>query len=114
MSDSSKNSQSANSLSSKSMHRKPPLPSTLGSISAKAFKHMVPYKSLSQQSGPTAKVAFFILKVAALEAVRRFSKARCSFIWKTIQSLQILCYPPIKWISRWKPFGMLVEGVQVG
>ncbi|KAG6535554.1 SEC14-like protein 5 [Zingiber officinale] len=112
MSDSSKNSQSANSLSSKSMHRKTPLPSTPGSILPKAFKHMVPYNSFSQRSGPTAKVAIFILKVAALEAVRRFAKARCSFIWKTIQSLQILCFPPIKWISRWKPFGMMVEGVQ--
>ncbi|KAL3518214.1 hypothetical protein ACH5RR_020803 [Cinchona calisaya] len=57
--------------------------------------------------------ASFLLKVAALEVVRRFSKARCPFLWSTLQALQVVCYPPFKWIQRWNPFRTLVKGVQM-
>lgn len=112
MSDSMKFSQSPNSHSPKNMPKKP-LVSSPASISPKALTHLVPYKLASQQRGPAGQIVFFFLKVAALETVRRFSRAQCPFVWKAIQSLQILCFPPFKWICRWTPFGMFVEGVQV-
>ncbi|KAF3453868.1 hypothetical protein FNV43_RR04309 [Rhamnella rubrinervis] len=58
-------------------------------------------------------VALFILKVAALETVRRFSRAKCPFAWRSIQALQILCYPPFKWIQRVASFRSLAKGVQM-
>ncbi|PON85603.1 hypothetical protein TorRG33x02_186050 [Trema orientale] len=64
-------------------------------------------------SGAVGHVAVFVLKVAALETVRRFSKAKCPFVWRGLQALQVLCYPPFKWIQRLAPFKGLVKGVQV-
>ncbi|XP_028191283.1 uncharacterized protein LOC114377090 isoform X1 [Glycine soja] len=58
-------------------------------------------------------ITFFLLKVAALEIIRRFSKRRCPCVWRGLQALQILCYPPFKWIQRWAPFKSLVDGMQV-
>lgn len=55
----------------------------------------------------------FLLKVGALEIVRRFSGATCPFVWSGIQALQVVCYPPLKWIERWAPFKGLVSGMQV-
>ena len=64
-------------------------------------------------SGAVGHVAVFVLKIAALETVRRVSKAKCPFVWRGIQALQVLCYPPFKWIQRLAPFKGLVKGVQV-
>lgn len=64
-------------------------------------------------SGAVGNTALFLLKVAALEAVRRFSMAKCPFAWHGLQTLQVLCYPPFKWIQRWAPFKSLVEGMQI-
>lgn len=58
-------------------------------------------------------VALFVLKLAALETVRRFSRAKCPFAWRSIQALQVLCYPPFKWIQRLAPFRSLAKGIQV-
>lgn len=58
-------------------------------------------------------VASFLIKAAALEVVRRFSKARCPFVWSALQALQVVCYPPFKWIERWNPFRALVKGMQM-
>ncbi|KAF5446973.1 hypothetical protein F2P56_032565 [Juglans regia] len=63
--------------------------------------------------GAVGHTALFLLKVAALETLRRFSKAKCPFAWRGLQTLQMLCYPPFKWIQRWAPFKGLVEGMQV-
>ncbi|KAG2673519.1 hypothetical protein I3760_13G095500 [Carya illinoinensis] len=63
--------------------------------------------------GAVGHAALFLLKVAALETLRRFSKAKCPFAWRGLQTLQMLCYPPFKWIQRWAPFKGLVEGMQV-
>ena len=63
--------------------------------------------------GNARHVALFFLKVATLEMVRRFSKAKCPFAWRGLQALQVLCYPPFKWIQRWAPFKGLVKGMQV-
>lgn len=91
----------------------------------KSKGHLVAYchKSLSQpslvNSGRLRKVvlvpvASFLLEVAALEVVRRFSKARCPVIWSGLQALQVVCYPPFKWIQRWNPCRALVKSMQVG
>ncbi|TKY48434.1 Sec14 cytosolic factor [Spatholobus suberectus] len=64
-------------------------------------------------SSAMGRITFFLLKVAALEIIRRFSKSRCPCVWRGLQALQIVCYPPFKWIQRWAPFKGLVESMQV-
>ncbi|KAK1299090.1 hypothetical protein QJS10_CPB14g01507 [Acorus calamus] len=61
---------------------------------------------------PSGQVVVFVLKVAVLEVVRRFSRARCPFVWQCLQALQVFSYPPFKWIERWAPFKYLIKGMQ--
>lgn len=63
--------------------------------------------------GNAGHVTMFLLKVATLEMVRRFSRAKCPFAWHGLQALQVLSYPPFKWLQRWAPFKGLVKGMQV-
>ena len=81
-------------------------------ISPKTIKNIVP-KQLILSRESTVQVASFLAKVIALEVVRRISKARCPFIWNSIQALQILGYPPFRWIQRWAPLKFVVQGIQV-
>ncbi|XP_073149307.1 uncharacterized protein [Henckelia pumila] len=79
-------------------------------------KPLVPITLLNQWKigkGAGVQIASFLIKAIALEMVRRFSRATCPFIWSGLQALQVLCYPPFKWIQRWNPFGMLVKGMQM-
>ncbi|KAK7272079.1 hypothetical protein RJT34_28465 [Clitoria ternatea] len=64
-------------------------------------------------SSAVGRITIFLLKVAALEIIRRLSKSRCSCVWRGLQALQILSYPPFKWIERWAPFKGLVKTMQV-
>ena len=64
-------------------------------------------------TGPVGQAAIFLLKVATLETIRRVSRSKCPQVWNGLQALQLLCYPPFKWIERWAPFKGLVKGVQV-
>lgn len=64
-------------------------------------------------SSTVGHITFFLLKVAALETVRRFTKSRCPVVWRGLQALQIFCYPPFKWIQKWAPFKGLVKSMQV-
>ncbi|XP_038721372.1 uncharacterized protein LOC120013580 isoform X2 [Tripterygium wilfordii] len=66
-----------------------------------------------KSGGVAGDVAVFLLKVAALETVRRVSRSRCPFVWRNIQGLQVLCYPPFKWIQRWAPFKGLIGRIQI-
>ncbi|KAJ4834455.1 hypothetical protein Tsubulata_007908 [Turnera subulata] len=59
------------------------------------------------------KVAIFMLKVAALEAVRRVSRHKCPPLWRGLQALPFLCYPPFKWMQRWAPFKGLLQGIKM-
>ncbi|GAV57902.1 CRAL_TRIO domain-containing protein [Cephalotus follicularis] len=71
--------------------------------------------SLSHRGTGSALVgdaAIFLLKVSVLEIVRRVSRAKCPYMWRGIQGLQLFCYPPLKWIQRWAPFKVLVKGLQ--
>ena len=82
-----------------------------GVIPHRALKHVVPLKQLRGKH--TDQLVVFLLKVAALEAVRRLSKARCPVVWRVVQALQVLGCPPFKWIQRWGPLGIIVKAVQV-
>lgn len=55
----------------------------------------------------------FLLKVAALEAVRRFSLAKCPSVWNGLQGLQMIGFPPFKWLQRWAPFKTLGNTMQM-
>lgn len=63
--------------------------------------------------GSAGQVASFLIKTLALETLRRFSNARCPFLWTGLQALQVLCYPPLKWLQCWNPFGFLIKGMQM-
>lgn len=76
-------------------------------------KHFVSLIHGGFGSSAVGRLTFFVLKVAALEIVRRFSKSRCPCVWRGLQALQILCYPPFKWIQRWTPVKGLVKSMQV-
>jgi hypothetical protein len=77
------------------------------------LRHIVSVSHGIFGNGAVGNSALFLLKVLALETVRRFSMAKCPFAWRGLQTLQVLCYPPFKWIQRWAPFKSLVEGMQV-
>ncbi|WOH12345.1 hypothetical protein DCAR_0831847 [Daucus carota subsp. sativus] len=57
-------------------------------------------------------IGVFLLKTAALEVVRRISNAKFPIVWEGLQALQLLCYPPFRWIERWTPFKGLVKNMQ--
>lgn len=63
-------------------------------------------------NGAAGDIGVFLLTTAALEIVRRLSKAKCPFVWHGLQALQLLCYPPLRWIQRWTPFKGLVKNME--
>ncbi|CAL5322461.1 unnamed protein product [Camellia sinensis] len=63
-------------------------------------------------NGVVGDIGLFIVKTAALEIVRRYTCAKCPVVWRRLQALQVLCYPPFKWIERWTPFKALVKYMQ--
>ncbi|GAB4824374.1 hypothetical protein Ancab_007262 [Ancistrocladus abbreviatus] len=79
----------------------------------KTFKHIGSQNHGTLRNGVACDVALFFVKVAALETVRRFSRARCPFAWRCLQGVQVLRFPPFKWIQRWAPFRGLVKGIQM-
>lgn len=78
-----------------------------------SYRHIASLGHSRIRSSVLGDLAFFLLKVAALEAVRRFSRAKCPFAWRGLQALQLLCYPPLKWLQRWAPCRVLLKGMQV-
>ncbi|KAL8503484.1 hypothetical protein ACS0TY_022293 [Phlomoides rotata] len=77
-----------------------------------------PLRSITSNKCETSKgagvqVASFFIKTIALATVRQFSRSKCPFVWTGMQGLQVLCYPPLKWIQCWKPFGFMVRGMQM-
>ncbi|KAL6536361.1 hypothetical protein OROGR_012933 [Orobanche gracilis] len=83
----------------------------------KAYAHQLLRPIMSNKwqirKGTGGLVASFLIKTIVLEAVRRFSRAKCPFMWTGLQGLQVLCYPPLKWIQCWNPFRYLVRGMQM-
>jgi len=106
-----KNFQSSGKPDSEKKYQGMLVASPAKAISPKTLKHIVP-KQLIFNRESTGQVASFLVKVIALEVVRRISKARCPFIWNSIQALQVLGYPPFRWIQRWAPLKFVVQGIQ--
>ncbi|KAF6172071.1 hypothetical protein GIB67_029489 [Kingdonia uniflora] len=80
----------------------------------KTFKNLgLLYRGTVEHDEYVGHITFFLLKVAALEVMRRVSRVYCPLVWRSLQALQTLCYPPFKWIQRWTPFKELVLGMQV-
>ncbi|GMH07418.1 hypothetical protein Nepgr_009258 [Nepenthes gracilis] len=79
----------------------------------KALKCFASQGRAAVRSGVAVDVALFLLKVAALETVRRISRARCPFVWRGLQALQILCYLPFRWIQRWASLKTLVKPIRM-
>jgi hypothetical protein len=61
----------------------------------------------------TGKLLVFLIKVSALEALRRASEAKCRPIWWSLQWLSIFQAPPFNWLQRWAPFRFLAQATQV-
>ncbi|CAK9181498.1 unnamed protein product [Ilex paraguariensis] len=81
-------------------------------FSPKTSKCITLVKRSIQGSGAAGDVGVFLLTTAALEIMRRFSRAKCPLVWRVLQALQVLCYPPFKWVERWAPFKVLVKHMQ--
>ncbi|XP_071726672.1 uncharacterized protein [Rutidosis leptorrhynchoides] len=82
-------------------------------LSHTLLKKIPLFKDVKAGKMPVHDVALFLLKVGALEIVRRLSKARCHFVWSGLQVLQVFCYPPLKWLQRWDPFSNIIKGAQM-
>lgn len=108
----SRNSKAIGLVAGKTVSKKDPVASGPKALPRSTYKNIA---SLSSRNGGGAAghIAIFLIKLAALEAVRRVSRAKCPYIWRGLQALQVLCYPPLKWIQRWAPLRGLVTGMQV-
>ncbi|TYJ41933.1 hypothetical protein E1A91_A03G054200v1 [Gossypium mustelinum] len=78
-----------------------------------SFRQITAIRNHRNVKGAAGHVAIFLLKVAALETVRRVSKAKCPFLWRGFQALQVICYPPFNFVQKWVPFKGLVKGMQM-
>lgn len=112
-SNSSKNSKTGSLVTGHKAYNKPLVASRPKNFAQKNYEQLVSLTHGGFGSSTVGHMTFFLLKVAALETVRRFSKNRCPIVWRGIQALQFLCYPPFKWIQRWAPFKGLVKSMQV-
>ncbi|KAG8098785.1 hypothetical protein GUJ93_ZPchr0013g37961 [Zizania palustris] len=112
MASSGKNFQSSSKPGGDKKYQGALVASPAKAISPKTVKQIVPAKYLILSGESTSHIASFLVKVAALEVVRRFSKAKCPFIWNSIQALQVLGYPPFRWIQQWAPLKFVVQGIQ--
>jgi hypothetical protein len=86
------------------------------SLPQKLWKNsMAPVKSLKRVNLASAagQIVLFGAKVAALEAIRRISQARCRPLWWGLQGLFTLQAPPFNWLQRWSPFQQIAEATQV-
>ncbi|XVF05534.1 hypothetical protein REPUB_Repub05bG0180400 [Reevesia pubescens] len=78
-----------------------------------SYRHISAVRNRRDVKDVAGHVAIFVLKVAALETIRRVSKAKCPVLWGGIQALQVICYPPVNCIQKWSPFKGLVKGMQM-
>ncbi|XP_022752756.1 uncharacterized protein LOC111301401 isoform X2 [Durio zibethinus] len=82
-------------------------------LAKSSFRHITPIRNRRDVKDVAGHASIFLLEVAALETVRRVSKAKCPFLWRGIQALQVICYPPLNCIQKWAPFKGLVKGMQM-
>lgn len=86
--------------------------STSKDLSRKTFKCITSMNQVILGKSGGSDIGLFILEIAILDIIRRFSKARWPFAWRGLQALQCFCYPPFKWIERWAPFKGAVKCMQ--
>ncbi|KAK4763773.1 hypothetical protein SAY87_013211 [Trapa incisa] len=108
----SRNSEIASVIHGKKVPGKSLVASRPKAFSGGAYRLISSLSYQGKGSDIVGNAAFFLLKVAALEAIQRFSKAKCPFVWRGVQALQLLCYPPLKWIQRWAPIRGLIKTMQ--
>ncbi|KAI3772371.1 hypothetical protein L6452_03556 [Arctium lappa] len=106
-------SEAAGSMTSRKDSKLTLVASVSKPLSHTSFKRIPLFNNGKIRKSPVNDVALFLLKVGALETVRRLSNARCPFVWSSLQALQAFCYPPLKWLQRWDPFRNLIKGVQM-
>ncbi|GMI97088.1 hypothetical protein like AT3G46450 [Hibiscus trionum] len=82
------------------------------SVSRSSYRQLSAVRNRGNVKGAAGHAAIFLLKVAALETVRRVSKAKCPLLWRGFQALQVICYPPFNCVQKWAPFKGLVKGMQ--
>ncbi|KAK9169921.1 hypothetical protein Syun_002061 [Stephania yunnanensis] len=97
---------------SKSMHGGRLVAFAPKSLKKRTVKHMNSLDLCRMGHEYTGHITFFLLKLAALEIIRRCSMAKCPFAWRGLQALQVFCFPPFKWLQRWAPFKVLVRSMQ--
>lgn len=107
-----KKKQASEIPASEKMHKKRVVFSSQDVNPQKTLKHMVSLKSLRLSRDHSGELLSFVIKVAALEAVRRFSNKKCPILWKFVQAFQVLSYPPLKWLQRWGPLRLIIRGAQ--
>ncbi|KAL0912024.1 hypothetical protein M5K25_017965 [Dendrobium thyrsiflorum] len=112
MSTYSKKNHSPRSPACEKMHKSSLVASFQEANPQMTLKHVVPLKSLRLSPNHSGKILSFVIKLAALETVRRFSKAKCPILWRFVQAFQVLGYPPLKWLQRWGPLSLIVRGTQ--
>lgn len=76
------------------------------------FAPIVMLKEVKITRESSSHLLFFLLKTVALEVVRRVSKRRFPLLWKSIQGIWLLNYPPFSWLQKWMPFRHLAKGAQ--
>ncbi|CAI9092441.1 OLC1v1027670C1 [Oldenlandia corymbosa var. corymbosa] len=81
-------------------------------LSQKTVQSITSAKQHLQGSGVVGDLVLFLAMTAALEVVRRFSKAKCPFVWRALQTLQAIHFPPFKWFQRWLPFKGLAKSTE--
>uniref|UniRef100_A0A5B7BU34 CRAL-TRIO domain-containing protein n=1 Tax=Davidia involucrata TaxID=16924 RepID=A0A5B7BU34_DAVIN len=99
-------------ITSKKLSKRCVLALTPKVLSHKTLKCVSSMKQGILGIGAAGDIVLFLLKTAALDIVRRFSKAKCPLAWHGLQVLQMLAYPPFKWIQQWAPFKGLVNFMQ--
>ncbi|XP_068642127.1 phosphatidylinositol/phosphatidylcholine transfer protein SFH8 [Aristolochia californica] len=109
---SSKWNKAASGITSKVTSKQHVVATRTKTFSWKTLNHLLYTKNLGLGGGSAEQIVVFLAKVAALEMVRRLSQRKCPFIWKSLQALQILLYPPFKCVQKWAPFNFLVKCMQ--
>lgn len=61
----------------------------------------------------SSQFLMFLVKLAALEMVRRGSMAICRPIWWGLQALSLIQAPPFNWLQRWTQIHILAQATQV-
>jgi hypothetical protein len=60
----------------------------------------------------SSQFLMFLVKLAALEMVRRGSMAICRPIWWGLQALSLIQAPPFNWLQRWTQIHILAQATQ--